>query len=197
MSKQQSSPRMKRVDHAPVYALLAAIAVVFLLPLFWMVTSALKPNYQVLAFPPVWIPNPPQWQNFHDALTYLPFGRFALNTLIISLAVILGNLVSCTVVAYAFARLQAPGKNFLFLVLLATMMLPYPVTMVPLYVEFNTLGWVNTFLPLIVPSFFAPIFTFMYEPGVGPVPWKTSSRCMMNLTGRPHFLLNKAATGSR
>lgn len=151
-----------RLNRLMVYGLLLAGSVVFLTPLFWMITSALKPNYQVLAFPPVWLPAPPRWQNFPEALTYLPFGRFALNTLIISLGAIVGNLVSCTVVAYGFARLRAPGKDFLFIVLLATMMLPYPVTMIPLYVEFNALGWVNTFLPLIVPSFFGiPFYIFL------------------------------------
>jgi ABC-type glycerol-3-phosphate transport system permease component len=152
----------RSLGRAASYALLLVLAGVFLVPLFWMITSALKANYQVLAFPPVWIPRPPRWENFQEALTYLPFGRFALNTIIISLGVILGNLFSATVVAYGFARLRAPGKDFLFIVLLATMMLPYPVTMVPIYVEFNALGWVNTFLPLIVPSFFGvPFYIFL------------------------------------
>lgn len=151
-----------RLGKALTYLLLIAGAALFLLPLLWMISSSLKPSYQVLAFPPVWIPDPPRWQNFAEALTYLPFGRFAVNTLIVSIATIAGHLISCTVVAYGFARLQAPGKNLLFILLLATMMLPYPVTMIPIYVEFNTLGWVNTFLPLIVPAFFGhPFYIFL------------------------------------
>lgn len=161
-SRSQHHRWRRRLGRLVTYGLLLALVAVFLVPLFWMITSALKANYQVLAFPPVWIPRPPRWQNFPEALTYLPFGRFALNTLIISLGVIVGNLFSATVVAYGFARLRAPGKNLLFIVLLATMMLPYPVTMVPIYVEFNALGWVNTFLPLIVPSFFGvPFYIFL------------------------------------
>ena len=92
----------------------------------------------------------------------MPFARYSLNTLFIAIMVIAGHVLSCTVVAYAFARLRAPGKNFLFLVLLATMMLPYPVTMVPIYIGFTTLDWVNTFLPLIVPAFFgSPFYIFL------------------------------------
>lgn len=144
------------------YALATLVAVLFLLPLFWMISSSLKPNYQVLEFPPRWLPNPVQWSNYPEALTYVPFGRYALNTLFVAVMVIIGHVLSCTVVAYAFARLRAPGKNILFLVLLATMMLPYPVTMIPVYIGFTTLGWVNTFLPLIVPAFFgSPFYIFL------------------------------------
>jgi ABC-type glycerol-3-phosphate transport system permease component len=144
------------------YLLAVVVAVFFLLPLFWMVSSSLKPNYQVLEFPPRWLPDPIQWSNYRQALTYVPFGRYALNTLFISAAVIVGHILSCTLVAYAFARLRAPGKGVLFVVLLATMMLPYPVTMVPLYVGFNALGWINSFLPLIVPAFFgSPFYIFL------------------------------------
>jgi ABC-type glycerol-3-phosphate transport system permease component len=138
------------------------VAILFLLPLFWMISSSLKPNYQVLEVPPRWLPNPFQWSNYPEALTYVPFGRYALNTLFISVMTIIGHLLSCTLVAYAFARLRAPGKDVLFLILLTTMMLPYPVTMIPVYIGFNTVGWINSFLPLIVPSFFgAPFYIFL------------------------------------
>jgi multiple sugar transport system permease protein len=144
------------------YTVAVTVAILFLLPLFWMISSSLKPNYQVLEFPPRWLPNPIRWSNYPEALTYVPFGRYALNTLLISVLTIIGHVLSCTLVAYAFARLQAPGKGFLFLVLLATMMLPYPVTMIPIYVGFKTLGWVNSFLPLIVPAFFgSPFYIFL------------------------------------
>jgi multiple sugar transport system permease protein len=144
------------------YLLAGMGAVLFLLPLFWMISSSLKPNYQVLEFPPRWLPNPIQWSNYAEALTYVPFGRYAINTLFIAVMTIIGHVLSCTVVAYGFARLRAPGRDFLFLVLLATMMLPYPVTMIPIYIGFKTVGWVNTFLPLIVPAFFgSPFYIFL------------------------------------
>lgn len=138
------------------------VAVLFLMPLFWMVTSSLKPDYQVLESPPRWLPNPIVWSNYPEALTYVPFGRYALNTLFIAALVILGHVLSCTLVAYGFARFRAPGKGLLFLVLLATMMLPYPVTMVPLYIVFSRIGWVNSFWPLIVPAFLGnPFYIFL------------------------------------
>lgn len=157
-----ASSTRRRLRMGITYLIAIVVAILFLLPLFWMISSSLKPNYQVLEVPPRWLPSPVQWSNYPEALTFVPFGRYALNTLFITLATILGHLLSCTLVAYAFARLRAPGKNVLFLILLATMMLPYPVTMVPIYVGFNELGWVNSFLPLIVPAFFgAPFYIFL------------------------------------
>jgi ABC-type glycerol-3-phosphate transport system permease component len=140
------------------YGLLFLVAVLFIAPAFWMLSSALKPNYEIFALPPVWWPSAPRWENFVEALTVLPFGRFAINTLTIAIFTILGHLFSCTLVAYAFARLEAPGKGFFFVLLLSTLMLPYPVTMVPLYIIYSRLGWVNSFLPLIVPAFFGNAF---------------------------------------
>jgi multiple sugar transport system permease protein len=140
------------------YGLLFLVALLFIAPAFWMLSSALKPNYEIFALPPVWWPSTPRWENFVEALTVLPFGRFAINTLTIAIFTILGHLFSCTLVAYAFARLEAPGKGFFFVLLLSTLMLPYPVTMVPLYIIYSRLGWVNSFLPLIVPAFFGNAF---------------------------------------
>jgi multiple sugar transport system permease protein len=140
------------------YIILVLVSIVFLAPIFWMLSSSLKPVYQIFAVPPVWWPNPPRWENYKEALTALPFGRFAINTLIIAIGTVIGHLISCSVVAYGFARLEAPGKDFLFILLLSTLMLPYPVTMVPLYIIFSHIGWVNSFLPLIVPTFFGNAF---------------------------------------
>lgn len=138
------------------------IALLFLGPLLWMVSSSLKPEYQIFEIPPRLLPDPPRWQNYPEALNFVPFGHYAVNTLIISAFTIVGHLLSCTIIAYAFARLRAPGRNALFLVVLATMMLPYPVTMVPLYILFKQLNWINSFLPLTVPAFFgSPFYIFL------------------------------------
>ena len=88
---------------------MSGVALVFLLPLFWMISSSLKPDYQILASPPVWLPHPPRWRNYPEALTYLPFGRYAINTLLISTGAIVGHLLSCTLVAYGFAASGRAG----------------------------------------------------------------------------------------
>ncbi|HMQ51137.1 MAG TPA: carbohydrate ABC transporter permease [Anaerolineae bacterium] len=142
--------------------LLVGGAIIFLIPFVWMVSSSLKPNYEIMAVPPTLWPSELRWSNYVEALTYVPFDRYALNTMIIAVVTIIGHLFSCTLIAYGFARLRAPGRDALFVVVLATMMLPYPVTMVPLYMLFNALGWINTFLPLTVPAFFgSPFYIFL------------------------------------
>jgi multiple sugar transport system permease protein len=140
------------------YILLILLGILFIAPVFWMISSSLKPDYEIFAFPIKWWPSEPRWQNYSEALSQLPFGRFAINTLIIAISTIIGHLISCSIVAYGFARFKAPGSGFFFLVLLSTLMLPYPVIMVPLYIIFSRLGWVNSFLPLIVPAFFGNAF---------------------------------------
>jgi ABC-type glycerol-3-phosphate transport system permease component len=143
-----------------VYFLLIFLSFVFLFPFFWMLDSALKTDTQIFLWPPQWIPDPVRWQNFVNAFTnpQLPFAVFVKNTLILEVFIITGRLISCVVVAYGFARLEAPGKNFWFGVLLATFMLPGAVILIPKYILFNKLGWVNTFLPLIVPAWFGESF---------------------------------------
>jgi len=145
-----------------VTALVWGVALLFLIPFLWMISSSLKPNYQIFEAPPRWIPNPPRWENYSEALTTLPFDRYVVNTAVITILTIIGHLLSCTIIAYAFARLRAPGRDALFIVMLATMMLPYPVTMVPLYVLFQRLGWINTIFPLVAPAFLgSPFYIFL------------------------------------
>lgn len=131
---------------------------IIMIPFFWMLSTALKKPSELYLFPPKWIPIPPQFQNFPDALTLVPFGTYALNSFIIVAVVLFGTLLSCSFAAYGFARLRAPGRDFIFMILLATMMLPGAVTLVPTYLLFNELGWINSFLPLTVPSFFGNAF---------------------------------------
>ncbi len=152
--------RGRIIQQAVVYALLVLLSLLFLFPLFWMVTTALKTDSQIYIWPPQWIPNPVQWSNFPNALNdpYLPFGRFFLNTTLIEIGVVSGRLISCTLVAYGFARLRAPGKNILFTIMLATLMLPSAAVLIPQYILFNDVHWVGTFLPLIVPAWFGEAF---------------------------------------
>jgi len=158
----QSSRSRTLLQHVLIYLILCALSAVFLVPFLWQLSSALKPNYELSLFPPHWIPQSPQWGNFAAALTQLPFNLFLKNTLIVEVGAIAGTLISCTMVAYAFARLRAPGRNLLFGLVLSTMMLPSAVTLIPTYVIFLDLHWTNSLLPLIVPAWFGnPFFIFL------------------------------------
>lgn len=156
--------RTREITHAVfVYALVIPGAVFFVIPLVWMLSTALKDPKQIFLFPPQWIPNPARWQNFVEGWTaYLPFNRFLLNSVIITTGNILGNVISCCLAAFAFARLRARGKDILFALVLATMLLPTEVTIIPQYVLFTKLGWNDSWLPLMVPSWFGwPFFIFL------------------------------------
>ncbi|WP_303801830.1 carbohydrate ABC transporter permease [Alicyclobacillus macrosporangiidus] len=153
---------MLKVRKALTYLLLIAMTFVFVLPFLWMLSSSLKGNQEIFIFPPELIPKHFMWKNYPEALTYIPFLRYLVNTLIISVGSVVGTLVSCPPVAYAFSRLQWRGRNFLFGVCLSTMMLPFMVTMIPLYIMFRQMHWINTFYPLIVPAFFGtPLYIFL------------------------------------
>jgi ABC-type glycerol-3-phosphate transport system permease component len=144
------------------YVVLIVGSLVMLAPVFWMVTSSLKENFAVFQYPPQWLPPNPQWNNYPDALNFLPFGQFFINSMFIAFSTTVGAVASNTLVAYAFARLQAPGKRALFYLALSTLMLPYVVILIPQYAIFNKLGWINTFAPLIVPWFFGnPFYIFL------------------------------------
>ncbi len=154
----------RQIVHAViVYGLVLPGAVFFVIPLLWMLSTALKDPKQIFIFPPQWIPNPVRWDNFVQGWTaYLPFNRFLLNSLIITTGNIIGNVISCSLAAYAFARLRARGKEFFFALVLATMLLPTEVTIIPQYVLFTRLGWNDSWLPLMVPPWFGwPFFIFL------------------------------------
>ncbi len=137
-----------------VYALLIIGSAAFLFPLLWMVGTALKPESQIYAYPPVWWPKPLEWSNFIEAINYFPFWRYLRNSTIVTVLCVLGQVFSAAFVAYGFAKLRWRGRDALFFIVLATLMIPAQVTMIPQYVIFTRLGWVDTLLPLIVPSFF-------------------------------------------
>ncbi|NLE77734.1 MAG: carbohydrate ABC transporter permease [Chloroflexi bacterium] len=127
-----------------------------LIPFFWLVSTSLKVRGTEFTFPPVWIPNPPVWRNYYTAIfdSGLPFPRFLLNTAIITIANMVGVLFAASLAGFGFARMRFPGRDKLFIMVLATMMLPEIVTQIPSYLLFRLLGWIDTFLPLIVPTFF-------------------------------------------
>ena len=144
------------------YVALVALGAIFSAPVVWMFSSSLHGLAGVFAQPFRWLPAPPHWENYVRAVTILPVPRFLLNTVIITAPVMAATLVSSALVAYGFARFRFPGRDALFALCLATMMLPGQVTMIPLYRLFAWLGWVDTYLPLIVPSLFgSPFYIFL------------------------------------
>jgi multiple sugar transport system permease protein len=145
-----------------VQGIIVLMSIVLMIPFGWMLSTALKPIEQVFDFPPTWIPQPIMWENFWIGWTHVPMTRYLLNTLYITLVAIVGVVASSSLVAYGFARLRAPGKEVLFLLLLSTMMLPQQVTLIPNFLFFKWLGWLNTYKPLLAPAFTGiPFFIFL------------------------------------
>jgi multiple sugar transport system permease protein len=136
------------------FCLLCVGAVAFALPFLWMVSTSFKAPDKVMALPPQWIPDPWRPENYREALTRLPFALYLRNTLIITFLSLVGQVGSSALVAFGFARLRFFGRDPLFFLMLSTMMLPPIATLIPTYVMYVKLGWVNTFLPLVLPAFF-------------------------------------------
>jgi len=144
-----------------LHALLIAGSVVMLLPFVWMLSTSLKLPPDIFTYPPVWIPSPIAWQNYAKTVTVMPFGRFYLNSLIVTTGVTLLQLLTSSLAAFAFARMRFPGRNALFLLYLATLMIPFQVTMIPNFILVRALGWYDTYQALILPPAFSAFSTFL------------------------------------
>jgi len=131
---------------------------IVLFPVFWMFSTSLKSQVEAFQPPPPWLPATFHWENYYDALTTNPFGIYFRNTLYFALMVVIAEVISNSFIAFGFARLRAPGRNFLFYFVLATLMIPGEVTLIPQYVLFSKLGWLNSFKPLIVPAWFGSAY---------------------------------------
>jgi ABC-type glycerol-3-phosphate transport system permease component len=154
-----AKPRSRTVSHAItqafLYLVLIILGITWIFPLYWMASSALKDDNQVYTVPPILIPSPAYWNNFADAWTRLDFNRAAFNSVFLyAVPVTLFTLASSMMIAYGFARIRWRGREAIFWVCIATMMLPWQVTMVPLFIIFKNLGWINTYWPFVVPSLF-------------------------------------------
>ncbi len=148
-----------RLLNFTVLAVLTVSSVAFLAPFAWMVSTSLKPLNETMTLPPRWIPSTAQWHNYPDAIHAMGyFWRYAGNSLFLCLMTVIGTVSSSALAAYGFSRIEWKGRDTVFMVLLATMMIPFPVIMVPIYTLFKNLGWIGTFKPLWVPSFFAGAF---------------------------------------
>jgi ABC-type glycerol-3-phosphate transport system permease component len=148
------SPSRKLLKTSITYLFLFAVALMLILPFLWILSTSLKGNESIFVIPPKWIPEQVHWENYSNVFKKMPFLIYLRNSVFISSMTIIGTLLSSSLVAYAFACLKWPGRNGVFVFVLATMMLPTQVTMIPLFVLFKNFGWLNTFKPLIVPAFF-------------------------------------------
>ena len=179
---RKSSSIHKQRHEWLLHLVLVVLSVMFLFPLFWLVSTSLKPIEETMRQPPTLFPAHPQWHNYRDAfvyeadkLGYIPFLVYGRNTLILCILTVSGVVFSNALVAYAFARLRWPGRDLVFAATLATMMVPFPVLMVPVYALFKGLGWIGTFRPLWVPAWFGnAFFIFLLRQFFRTIPFELS-----------------------
>lgn len=141
-----------------LYATVIILSFLFALPFIWMLSTSLKDDPQTYRVPPIWIPNPMRFANYPEALTKQPFGRFFINTLWYAIPSTIGAVLSSAVVAYGFSRIRWRFRNLIFFLCLTTIMIPFQVRMVPLFITFKNLGWLNSYKPLVVPAFFGDVY---------------------------------------
>jgi len=161
----EAGPKSK-AKIAATYAALVALSALFLFPFLWLLDTAVKANDETMLLPPKWVPKHWLFSNFwdairygHETLGYYPFAVYAVNTLVLAILVVAGTVASNCVVAYSFAKLKWPGRDVAFGITLATMMVPFPVLMVPTFALFRWLGWIGTYRPLWVPAWFGAAFS--------------------------------------
>jgi len=160
----------KNINKVGFYLLLTLGALVMAFPFFWMITTAFKSGTEISATPLLWLPSSLRWENFTTPFVEKPFFRWFLNSLLVSGCVTLGNLLFCSLAGYGFAKYNFPGRNILFLVVLATFMIPQQVTMVPLFLVVKNLGWVNSYAGLIIPVMIDAFGIFLMRQFIQDIP---------------------------
>lgn len=148
----------REISNTLLFLFTALLAISFLFPFAWSVSSSLKTGFEVIAYPPSLLPKSPQWYNYVEAWTSADLGRFFWNSTVVTGLSLIGQVFSSFIVAYGFARFRFPGREFLFVLCLSGLMMPVYVTIIPLFTMFRALGWINTFKPLIVPTYFGSAF---------------------------------------
>ncbi|MHB0874524.1 MAG: carbohydrate ABC transporter permease [Anaerolineae bacterium] len=177
-------PAVHYAGRVALYAVLLVLSLLFVLPFVWMVSTSLKDDPQVYHVPPIWFPSPQLWSNYPGALTQQPFARFFVNTLWYALPATVGTILSCAIPGYGFARFRWRGRDLLFYLCLATMMIPFQVQMIPLFITFKKVGWINTYLPLVVPAFFGnAYFIFLLRQFFMTIPLELSDAARIDGCG--------------
>jgi multiple sugar transport system permease protein len=160
--ESRAQPRGQRLAvRALSYGLLLAGAFVMIVPFVWMASTAFKEPGDAFTYPPTWIPRPPSLESFQDVFTEIAFGRYLLNSLVVAVGVTVGEVLTSALAAYAFARLRFPGRDPLFLLYLATLMIPGQVTLIPNFIVMRYFDWINTYQGLIIPTAFTALGTFL------------------------------------
>lgn len=171
-----------------VYTVLSLLGAAFFLPFYWLIISSLKSQRELFMLPPTWFPKEIQWSNYPQALTYIPFALYLKNTILYCVLCIIGAVISNSLVAYSLSRIRWKGREILFFLIISTMMIPYQVTMIPLFILFKNYGWLNTYKPLIVPTFFGnPFYIFMLRQFLRTVPGELSDAAKVD--GASEFLI--------
>ncbi len=179
------------IQRTVVYVLLTIVGIAFLFPLYWMLITSVKSRQHIMDMPPQLIPNPVVWQNYPTALTAPGFDFPVLlrNTLTYAVLETIGIVIATTLVAYSFSRLRWPGRNILFILTLATMMIPDTVTLIPVFVMFRRMGWTGTMLPLIVPGYLGSAWNiFLLRQFFMTIPNELSEAAIVDGASHPRIL---------
>ena len=165
--------KVSRINVGLLHLAAILLGIIALMPLAWTLATSLKPAGEIISWPPTFFPSSPRWVNYAELFQKTPFAHWMINSTFVALATIVGSVISSTLVGYAFARLRFPWRDQLFIVCLSTMMLPPVVTLIPSFVMFRFLGWIDTFAPLIVPAWFGtPFFIFLARQFLRTIPYE-------------------------
>jgi len=190
MAEVRATSRWRGAGSAALHFLVAAAAVSFLFPFFWMISNAVRSNGEVLAVPPRLLPSEMQLGNFVEAWFHLPFGRFFLNSTIVAGSITLITLLISCLAGYAFARMRFAGRDGLFIVYVATLMVPQSVLVIPLFLMMSRLGWVNTYQGLILPVAFGSFGTFLMRQFFLSIPIELEEAAMIDGASRLRILVS-------
>ena len=185
--------KMSKKSKVILYILLTIVAVYFLAPFVYMLLTTFKTEGEAIAYPPSLFPKEWHFENYAEAWSSQPFGTYFLNSVLVTVLTTAGTILSSSLVAYGFARFRFRGKNILFMILLATMMIPWDVTMIPQYMEFNLFGWINTLLPLIVPTWFgSAYYVFLMRQFLMGIPkdYEEAARLLEDFHADPEAMLD-------
>jgi ABC-type glycerol-3-phosphate transport system permease component len=189
--QRQRARRSRLLGRVLLYTTVILLGLMFVLPFVWMISTSLKDDPQTFRVPPIWIPNPARFANYPEALTRQPFGLFFMNTLWFAIPSAFGAVLSSALVAYGFSRIRWRGRDILFFVCLTTIMIPFQVRMVPLYLIFKYLHWLDSYKPLIIPAFFGnPYFIFLLRQFFMSIPQELSEAARIDGANEWNILKN-------